>query len=71
MVTSVYVTDPMFLTRAPWPIDVCVNWPSYLCKKCWGMKFYYNTRMAQCYYCGHIILNWGCKDVSTGDLAIH
>lgn len=33
------------------------------------MKFYYNTRMAQCFYCGHIILNWGCKD-AIGSVAL-
>lgn len=33
-----------------------LNWPPYFCPTCWGMKFYYNTTMAQCFYCSHIIL---------------
>jgi hypothetical protein len=33
-----------------------LNWPPYFCSKCWAMRFYYNTFMAQCFYCSHIIL---------------
>lgn len=33
-----------------------LNWPPYFCPKCWAMRFYYNTFMAQCFYCSHIIL---------------
>jgi hypothetical protein len=45
-------------TGAPWPTEVGPNWPPYLCKRCWGMCFIYNIRMAQCCYCQHTYLNW-------------
>lgn len=59
--TSLALGQPM-LTTAPWPIEVCDNWPPYMCRECWGMKFFYNLYMAQCFYCHHIILNWGRQD---------
>lgn len=55
----------LFLSEIPWPIELCCpTWPPYLCKNCGAMRFYYNLRMAQCFYCGHISLNW--SQVSQG-----
>lgn len=59
-------TGQALITTPGWPIEPCVGWPPYLCSNCWGMKFFYNTRMAQCTYCSHIILHWGCDDNPRG-----
>lgn len=58
--TSHESAEPL-LSATPWPIDLGDFWPPYLCSHCWAMKFYYNLRMAQCLYCGHVSLNWGTK----------
>lgn len=34
------------------------NWPPIMCPKCWAMKFRWNEKMAQCEYCGYVLLNW-------------
>jgi DNA-directed RNA polymerase subunit RPC12/RpoP len=36
-----------------------VNWPPIMCPKCWAMRFLANERMAQCLYCGYLVMNWG------------
>lgn len=50
------------LTTVPWPTDTGPHWPPYFCPRCWAMRHYQNTRMAQCFYCGHIIMNWGLRN---------
>lgn len=48
--------DSYFIRDEATEEDQGLNWPPYLCPHCWAMRFYYNTFMAQCYYCSHIIL---------------